>query len=580
MQVPDDANGPDSVPESYWQLRRAVAYWHEPEQGLIEVRGKDAGSYLQSQLTQDLLALTPGSAAPAALVERKGHLRALMLACRMDAEKYWLLPAAGPEALFEHLEAFHFVEAVEIEVQPEWLRLRLEGPLCFEILQELSGHQLAGKPRWSVQSVAIPGGSLWVIPDSYSGESGALLLCRQAYAQALISMLADLEVPELNPAALERARLEAGQPRWGVDMDESTLLPETGLEKQAVNYDKGCYLGQEVIARIRSYGVVPRALIGLAFAGEPKLGPLKLEGKDIGRLSSYGFSPKLQGWIGLAFLHKSQRENGRELGLEINGTFLATTVRRLPFYTPPSAGEQAKALLEQALEIFANGDENHAIPLLEAALAKDPHLADAYESLGVILSRQGRLEEAIAVMQQLAELDPDEPMARTNLSRFYMLQGDKETAETHMAEATRLNMLRSQRQFAAQQQQAQIQAQELAQKQELMDMFLEVLETEDANDLVANFGLGKALLDLGRPAEALPYLDKATAVDPLYSAAWLQLGKALSAMGDTARAYEVYTRGIEAATEKGDLMPLKEMEQRRAGLPSAGSGTQSMTENP
>lgn len=553
-----------SEPESYRKLREAAAWWREPEQRLIQVSGKDAASYLQTQLTQDLVGLEPGQSLPAALVERKGRLRALMTAARTESG-FWLLPECGAETLYAHLESFHFVEDVALELDAGWLRLRLEGPASFEILHELSGQSLAAMPRGGLRSLAIPGGSVWVLNESYSGESGIRLFCRQASAAALLQALSDFGVSELEPAALELMRIEAGQPRWGVDMDETTLLPETGLEKQTVSYDKGCYLGQEVIARIRSYGVVPRALIGLVLDAEPLAGgELELGGKKVGRISSWAWSPRQQAWLALAYLHKAERENGKALALRLGSQTLQATVRRLPFYTPASAGELARGLYEQALTIFADADETQAIPLLEAAIAKDPHLADAYEVLGVILSRQGRQEEAITIMKQLAEVAPEEPMAHTNLSRFYMLLGDKATAETHMAEATRLNMLRSQQAVQAQ----RLAEQERARKEEMMGMFREVLESEDSEDLVANFGLGKALYDLERAAEALPYLEKATRVEPLYSVAWLHLGKAREALADFAGARHAYLRGREAAAEKGDLMPLKEMEQRLAALPA------------
>lgn len=555
------------VPETYTQARNRAVWWTEPVQGLLDISGPDAGKYLQTQLTQDLENLPVGEGAPAALVDRKAHLRALMLACRQDSNRYWLLPEAGTDTLLEHLDAFHFIEDVTVSALEGWVRLRLEGPASFEILHELSGQDLSDRKRWSLRSLAIPGGSVWVIPDSLSGESGMRLVLRETYAETLKQQLQDLGVQQVTAEALQILRLEAGYPEFGIDMDTETQLPETGLEKQTVNYDKGCYLGQEVIARIRTYGVVPRALIGLELDVEPlAAGPLKLECKAVGRLTSWAWSPQRQSWIALAYVHKKHREGGVRLSLSLETgdqvQALNATVRRLPFYTPPSAAEQAQILLEEALGIFAESDESQAVPLLEAAISKDPMLADAYESLGVILSRLGRHDEAISVMLRLTEVAPEEPMAHTNLSRFFMLQGDKDTAEKHMGEATRLNMLRTQQQMQA----AQLAAREKAQKQEMLEMFKEVLETEDPDDLVANFGLGKALLDLEQPSEALSYLEKATRIEPLYSAAWLQWGKALTQVGDKAKAREVFAKGIEAASEKGDLMPLKEMETRLAAL--------------
>jgi len=554
-----------AVSPTYWQVRQAAAWWWEPETQLIEVSGPEAASYLQTQITQDVLKLEPGQGALAALVDRKAHIRSLFSLHRSGPERFWLLPQAQGEALFQHLEQFHFSEKLVLSQQQDWLRLRLEGPGSPEIISQFSGQSLVNLPRFSIQSVALPGGSAWLIPDSLSGESGALLLLKAEYREALISLLqTQLGLPELEAEALEMLRLEAGWPRYGPDMDSETQLPETGLEKQMVSYDKGCYLGQEVMARIRTYGVVPRALIGLVFAdaAPQQAGDLRKDGKSIGRLTSLGWSPQLQRPVALAYLHKKWRESGQQLSFDLDGQSYSAEVRRLPLYTPSSASEQAQELYQQALLVFAEADESQAIPLLQAAIRKDPLLADAYESLGVMLSRQGQHQEAIAVMQQLTEVDPAEPMAHTNLSRFHMLLGDKDTAEAHMAEATRLNMLK---------QQASVQAQQMAQrereqKQQMMAMFQEVLEHEDPQDLVANFGLGKALADFERYAEAVPYLQQAVAIDPFYSAAYLQLGKALEQTGEREAARGIYARGIEAAAEKGDLMPLKEMEQRRAAL--------------
>ena len=266
--------------------------------------------------------------------------------------------------------------------------------------------------------------------------------------------------------------------------------------------------------------------------------------------------------MALGYLHKNYRESGKALTLTQQGQDYRAEIKRLPFYTPPDKKTQAHALYDQALNAFAEDEEIKAIALLESALEKDAHLADAYESLGVILSRQGRHQDAIDVMKQLTEVAPEEPMAHTNLSRFYMLLGDKATAEEHMAEATRLDMLKK---MSVQKQEALV-AEDQARKIAMIEMFKEVLETEDAEDLVANFGLGKALVDLQRYAEAVSYLQKAVDIDPFYSAAYLQLGKALSALHKQDAAKAVYTAGIQAAGEKGDLMPMKEMEQRLLAL--------------
>jgi tetratricopeptide (TPR) repeat protein len=136
-----------------------------------------------------------------------------------------------------------------------------------------------------------------------------------------------------------------------------------------------------------------------------------------------------------------------------------------------------------------------------------------------------------------------------------------------MAEATRINMANQIKSQSVLQAQAQAQAQQAAARAEMMAMFREVLETEDPDDLVANYGLGKSLVDQGTYAEALPYLVKATQIEPLYSVAWLQLGKTYEGLSRWDEARATYQQGAVAASQKGDLMPLKEMEQRLAALP-------------
>ncbi|MGV3526450.1 MAG: tetratricopeptide repeat protein [Candidatus Sericytochromatia bacterium] len=552
--------------DSYRKARQACVWWLEPPAVLVQVSGPDAASYLQTQITQDVERLAPGQGAYAALVDRKARIQALFSVHRQQPERFWCVPDQGADTLFAHLEQFHFIEDVSVEALTGWRRLRLEGPGTPEILLALSGRQLSSLERWACVSLAIPGGSAWLIPDSFSGERGAQLLVREtALADLVAGLEADYGVSALSPEAYEQLRVEAGWPRPGAEILEDTQLPETGLEKIAVSYSKGCYLGQEVLARIKTYGVVPQALMGLVWpptAEAPQIGPLVIAGKQVGRLSSVAWSPQRQAWVGLAYLHKKWRDQPEVVFDAPLGT---VALQRLPLYRPAPPEVQAQGLYDEALEVFAQGDpeaESRAVVLLEAALKLHPGLADAYESLGVILSRLGRHAEAISVMQQMAQVAPEEPMVHTNLSRFYMLEGDKATAEFHMAEATRLSMLQQQQHREL----AQLQAQEKARRQELMEMFREVLESEDPEDLVANFGLGKGLLDEGHPAEAIPYLEKAVAVDRLYSAAWLQLGKAWRAAQQPEKAREVWLKGVQVASEKGDLMPLKEMEQGLAGL--------------
>jgi folate-binding protein YgfZ len=118
--------------------------------------------------------------------------------------------------------------------------------------------------------------------------------------------------------ALEIARIEAGIPRFGQDMDESNLPPEAGLEERAISYSKGCYIGQEIIARIRTYGQVTKTLRGLKLTDGlkslPKKGDKLHRGdQEIGYVTSAIASPTLKSNIALAYLRREANTSGTEL---------------------------------------------------------------------------------------------------------------------------------------------------------------------------------------------------------------------------------------------------------------------------
>ena len=136
--------------------------------------------------------------------------------------------------------------------------------------------------------------------------------------------------------ALEMARIEAGIPRFGVDMDETNLAPEAGIEERAISYSKGCYIGQEVIARIRTYGQVAKSLRGLRFADSikvlPKRGDRLYRGDtEIGYVTSAAASPTLKSNIALAYVRRDHNEIGTELLVRTASGNLAARIVPLPF---------------------------------------------------------------------------------------------------------------------------------------------------------------------------------------------------------------------------------------------------------
>jgi tetratricopeptide (TPR) repeat protein len=319
--------------------------------------------------------------------------------------------------------------------------------------------------------------------------------------------------------------------------------------------------------------MVQKALVGLLFdpqAPLPEFPNVCLsQGKPVGELKSVAFSPTLNRPVALAYLGKAERIPGKVLALEIAGQIYPVTVALLPFYDAQSQ-QSGQALLAEGLKQFAESYDEEAIRLLRQSIDLQPDLVEAYEALGVILSRHERYPEAIAMMEQVLALQPEHVLAHTNLSVFYMKLGDKDKAEDEKAKAT----------LAAFSQRAKasglvfdIEAERRKKEQATLDkigMFQDALKF-NPEDPLGNFGLGSAYLELKRFEEALAPLQRVIQAQPKHSVAYLSLGKAFEGVQNVQQAEQTYKTGIEVAAAKGDLMPLKEMQTRLAGLTSTSN---------
>ena len=157
-----------------------------------------------------------------------------------------------------------------------------------------------------------------------------------AVADKLIAAAKELGGRAVGWRALETLRIEAGLPRFGADMDESTLPGEAGLDARAVSYSKGCYIGQEVIARIRTYGQVARALRGLRLPSDlpalPQHGDkLFHDGKEVGFITSAVRSPTISANIALGYVRRECNQPGTALTLRMAAGDFPVSIAPLPF---------------------------------------------------------------------------------------------------------------------------------------------------------------------------------------------------------------------------------------------------------
>jgi folate-binding protein YgfZ len=305
-----------SLEAEYRALREGVGLLDYSTQALIEVRGKDRVGFLQALLTNDIARLTPGHGCRAALLDPSARLIAECLVLA-DPDALWLLCALDQAGgLLQALERSHFSEEVVLTThERRWAALALQGPRTFEWLRAGLGH--APELREVGDHVRVPPLPWWLIRLDLAAPPGCLILLPVESATAVwqdwVQTGAAHGLRPVGWEALNVARIEAGIPWFGWDMTATSLLPETGLDTTLCSETKGCYVGQEIIARMRTYGSPSKRLMGLRIEGEriPPAGTrLQRDGSDVGWITSSCRSLALEQPIALAYLKRGSYDPG------------------------------------------------------------------------------------------------------------------------------------------------------------------------------------------------------------------------------------------------------------------------------
>lgn len=598
---------------------------------LFEVTGKDAAQFLQNRTSNNVQALKVGEGHLNTVLDKNGKIQGVFSLHRLatqselmdapsDTSPTFLLVTDTQTAQHTINELLRFKILEDISITPtERVGLSFHGASYHQFINNLipiskaqlalmhphsvwqandsSGAHLKNAPiliqNQPCQSLGEPAISLWFSPDQIEEVN-----------QQLLDIFNKSSQPEQDPHPAfgclsskewDTLRIEVGQLLPETDYTTTTLLPETGLEQSTVDYAKGCYLGQETVARVRTYGAVPKAMMGLTSSSPIPLGDLYLasdssdkqntkekQDKPIGTVTSSIFSESLNQHIALAYLNKTHREPAQNIQIQAEDKQASptqVTVCQLPFIQNKgnkTPNEHALKAFEKGLADFANGDDQQAINQLTRAILLNPALADAYESLGAILGRNEEYDDAIALMHHLETLDPDRIMAQTNLSVYYMKIGDKETAEVHKAKATTLTFKAAMAKNMTSEQatkssdelaKEKAAAEEAAQKQllERAQMFREALQYSP-EDPLGNFGLGSTLLELNDFTGAIEALEKTVHLPTSQSAAYEKLGQAYEGAHHLEQAIATYQAGVETASRRRDLIPLKAMQTRLDAL--------------
>ena len=318
--------------EEYSVARNATALFDLNDRTQIEITGNDRATFLHSFCTNDIKVLEPGQGCEAFITNVKGRVLAHVFvfadqnALEIDAT------ADMEDALISHLDRYIITEDVELHRKTEQQGdLLLSGPQATAALESL-GVAAASLTPLSQTSGTLFETSVVVRRVDLLGSPGLLLSVPRAELVPVWTGLTETGIRPAGSAALNALRIEAGTPMYGVDVSEENLAPEVGRNSQAISFTKGCYLGQEPIARIDSMGHVNRELRGLRLSAGPvpAAGAPVLSADDgneeIGRITSAAISYADNLPVALAYLRRTHLAPGTEVLVQTESAAIPATV--------------------------------------------------------------------------------------------------------------------------------------------------------------------------------------------------------------------------------------------------------------
>ncbi len=290
--------------------------------GRLCLLGGDRVQFLHGQVTNDVKRLAQGTGCYATLVSAKGKIQADMNIWSLADELLLDLEPGSIATVQARLESHIIADDVQvIDASADYGQLSLVGPMAGLVLDTLqlldTGRPAVGEIR-SVNHPVL--GELYIAGINRIGVSGFDFFVPGAGIPAvldkLLAAVRDQGGRLCGWEASEAVRIECGRPRYGADMNETNLPPEAGLEARAISYSKGCYIGQEIIARIRTYGQVAKALRRLELESStqpPKAGDhLVKDGKRVGQITSVLLRPGTTA-LALGYIRKECFQTDTEL---------------------------------------------------------------------------------------------------------------------------------------------------------------------------------------------------------------------------------------------------------------------------
>jgi folate-binding protein YgfZ len=302
-------------------LRTGCGVIDRSERGKLALAGSDAKAFLNGQVTNDVESLEPGRGCYAAFLTAKGKMLGDLRVLDLGDELWLDTERAALQDLFDMIRRYRIGHEVELHKRTlERGLVSLIGPRA----REVAADDALGPAEHDNVASAIEAIPVRLVAT----DLGVDAICDAERTSDLVAALEGRGAPAVSESAAETLRVESGRPRYGVDIDETTIPQEAGLNDRAVSFTKGCYVGQETVARLFYKGQPNRHLRGLRLSGPAATGaPLMLGNREVGRLGSVADS-SLHGHIALALVRREARPGDR---LVVGEGGIGAEVIELPF---------------------------------------------------------------------------------------------------------------------------------------------------------------------------------------------------------------------------------------------------------
>ena len=302
--------------QHYEAARHHAAIFAHDLLGVLQLTGSERHTWLQGMVTNDVEKLKPGESCYAAHLNAQGKVVGQMTVFAAEDALWLLVEQVAIENLAAAFDRLIIMEDVQLQnVSVEYSVLGLIGPKASAVLQAT-----AAKDYRLVR-----------------GEMGYDLIVAKSAAAGVSEALSAAGAVPIDEETWNVLRAESGIPLYGVDVDETTTMPELG--QRGISYDKGCYIGQEVVARIKYIGHVNRRFVGFVCDGVdiPEVrSAVQVQGKDVGYITTGVFSPSVGKAIALGFVGRTAGEPGTEVVLAGKNGTVAARVAALPIVLLPS----------------------------------------------------------------------------------------------------------------------------------------------------------------------------------------------------------------------------------------------------